>query len=1021
MSTLTSVSQTIGENNLYRGWRDQSRPLPNDSKFSYSQSFDDPTQLSFKIEFGNWGNSLMTLAELQGSSSKGTGNVMFATNKVTNVDYDEFPCGLFDVNWAEKSTLSTVSGFNSTAYYNAVNYLYNRNEDTRAEYLKAFITGILDIQKNYPYIFKSISGINTLLDHSATRGSRLSKEAKLTLTCYEGLDLKIKTLLNYYRKAAWDDVWQRWMLPDIYRSFKMIIYISEAKRFHAISTKSNNYVANAISDLTTKVSNSTTKTTATSETNVYSFKLDNLEADPDHNILPMFAFECCPCEIDLNSPILGSDYDSGIESKDEETKISIIVSNVKFYETNPLFEALGNELSGHFIADLMSQSGRTDIGTSTWNIDNMKSLWMKRAYFNNDYNSGGLTDTINSSIDRNTRPIDADNTPFKALKSNMASVDVIINNEISKAVARLEKEYVYLLSDARYQIKTGKTREYNEWLYRTSNILGNLPESIQVIEERIARNMENFHIKDKFYNYQKTAHVGRSDLYDDTLNLINSIIDYYKTDNEKNAQNSYQYSQNNVSLNLIRSIMDKYKTDAEKNASQSDSSKNATLNLIYSIIDSLKSGSSSGSAFSKTAEELKKEKDDYFNAHRDVLVQNKLKDLTQDEQTALKLLYDLLTMKAKDAEDSSTGLSPVEQKNLAALIYLARDAETKNSKGSLENERAEYINRLIAGLKAMKLNTDSVSLKMTSTELVQNLDEYKKYEDSLIAYLASVKDSLKDSNLNLTEEQTKFLEYAKQMNADNTKIRNFYYSYIKELIKKLESNRQYLANVNQTVSDEIDQMNKEKMSKLNETSSFDSSKEITDAMNTSTAALTTMDMAELSKKSDKVTKMAAAEMQDTSALTSVEMNALNTSSGALETFEMPKVNTDVSTMTKVEMAKLNTKSEALKSEALAELNTKLTTIKTIQDTSLMQLGKVSQLLIPETQNLDDVPLANLVAMASELEAVTMQMAAQVDSVKESVKDLSMYGLKDPVVPPAKEIVGGHIIDNSTEKKTLTVL
>jgi hypothetical protein len=49
--------------------------------------------------------------------------------------------------------------------------------------------------------------------------------------CWEGLDLKIRTLMEFYRKAAWDDVYQRWILPENMRQFKMIIYVFERRTF----------------------------------------------------------------------------------------------------------------------------------------------------------------------------------------------------------------------------------------------------------------------------------------------------------------------------------------------------------------------------------------------------------------------------------------------------------------------------------------------------------------------------------------------------------------------------------------------------------------------------------------------------------------------------------------------------------------------------------------------------------------------------------------------------------------------
>jgi hypothetical protein len=127
--------------------------------------------------------------------------------------------------------------------YSAFQYLRSRNEDTRAKYLYYFVNGLFEIQHDYPFIFKKISGLNELEKMDPTAGQRLKNPVNITLECYEGLDMKIRTLMEFYRKAAWDDVYQRWILPENMREFKMIIYVFERRTFHdvmLVSDKDNN-------------------------------------------------------------------------------------------------------------------------------------------------------------------------------------------------------------------------------------------------------------------------------------------------------------------------------------------------------------------------------------------------------------------------------------------------------------------------------------------------------------------------------------------------------------------------------------------------------------------------------------------------------------------------------------------------------------------------------------------------------------------------------------------------------------
>lgn len=98
-----------------------------------------------------------------------------------------------------------------------------------------------------------------------------------------------------YRKAAYDDVWQRWILPDIYRYFKMIIYVFDRR----------------ILQTGYKLDKSTGNKTA-----LYSV---------EQNDFPIYALECGPCEIDIES-IWDNEYATAYdEHKDAETKITISV------------------------------------------------------------------------------------------------------------------------------------------------------------------------------------------------------------------------------------------------------------------------------------------------------------------------------------------------------------------------------------------------------------------------------------------------------------------------------------------------------------------------------------------------------------------------------------------------------------------------------------------------------------------------------------------------------------------------
>ena len=277
----------------------------------FKEGYDDPTYMTFRIEFGDWGASVLDRSIIQ------TGTTVF---RPTFNDYDALPIGLLncpapgnsDNTYWQSDSPEDYTNFNNTRMYSAFQYLRSRNEDTRAKYLYYFVNGLFEIQKNYPFIFKKISGIQELEKFDPASGQRLKTPAKITLECFEGLDLRIRTLMEFYRKAAWDDVYQRWILPENMREFKMIIYVFERRIFQD----------------SVAFPNGNDRATYKNAFEVYS----SLNAD-----IPVKAYECCPCEFAIGESVSwGNDYSGSIENQEETSKIVINVKNVKTYYKNRL-------------------------------------------------------------------------------------------------------------------------------------------------------------------------------------------------------------------------------------------------------------------------------------------------------------------------------------------------------------------------------------------------------------------------------------------------------------------------------------------------------------------------------------------------------------------------------------------------------------------------------------------------------------------------------------------------------------
>lgn len=83
--------------------------------------YDDPTYMTFRVEFGDWGYSTRDFNTLLTYVQNETANGYGASYKYR---YDDYPCGLLDPNFAEDSIKAFPNySFNNQVVYNAYNYL----------------------------------------------------------------------------------------------------------------------------------------------------------------------------------------------------------------------------------------------------------------------------------------------------------------------------------------------------------------------------------------------------------------------------------------------------------------------------------------------------------------------------------------------------------------------------------------------------------------------------------------------------------------------------------------------------------------------------------------------------------------------------------------------------------------------------------------------------------------------------------------------------------------------------------
>jgi hypothetical protein len=97
----------------------------------------------------------------------------------------------------------------------AVGYLNKLGEVTRATYLKAFCQGINQIEKERPYYFQTIEGLQDAFNKTVNMtpyGGSADGEG-IVIGCLEAIDLKMSALFNLYKSACYDVKYRRNLIP----------------------------------------------------------------------------------------------------------------------------------------------------------------------------------------------------------------------------------------------------------------------------------------------------------------------------------------------------------------------------------------------------------------------------------------------------------------------------------------------------------------------------------------------------------------------------------------------------------------------------------------------------------------------------------------------------------------------------------------------------------------------------------------------------------------------------------------
>ena len=106
-------------------------------------------------------------------------------------------------------------------------------QETRHRALQAFKETLRNINAKSPWYFQSITGLKDLVSHKHTMtegaGANPYRKGTLTINCLESIDMRISAMAELYKKATYDYIHHRRLVPSNLLKFRMYIVISEIR------------------------------------------------------------------------------------------------------------------------------------------------------------------------------------------------------------------------------------------------------------------------------------------------------------------------------------------------------------------------------------------------------------------------------------------------------------------------------------------------------------------------------------------------------------------------------------------------------------------------------------------------------------------------------------------------------------------------------------------------------------------------------------------------------------------------
>jgi len=232
------------------------------------------------------------------------------------------------------------------AYMGAQEFLFQRSTQRR-DMIKAFKAGFLYINKNSPYYFQSISGLDQLLKsdiknvHKAA--GKPQRMGTLTIDCLESIDMRMFALSELYRKAIYDYTYQRSMLPENLRKFRMWLVVTEIRNIqlsYGINDVLNPFSIPSVASAANALDSFNSQTGFLDKISGLNQKSTNTEQAPPQNDLLgtdelgpyafIYQFDQCEFDFDDSYPSYGTIDNKGGTAVTNKFKIH--VGRVKDYK-----------------------------------------------------------------------------------------------------------------------------------------------------------------------------------------------------------------------------------------------------------------------------------------------------------------------------------------------------------------------------------------------------------------------------------------------------------------------------------------------------------------------------------------------------------------------------------------------------------------------------------------------------------------------------------------------------------------